>query len=70
MITTNTTTNTTSKMMKKFVEVANSSDNLDKVKSYFSQVVGEFPSQNYFKSSLKRIFKRKNLLLVTYLLMM
>lgn len=57
MITTNTTTNTTSKMMKKFVEVANSSDNLDKVKSYFSQVVGELLDEfpNYiFKDELKK----------------
>ena len=58
MITTNTITNTTSKMMKKFVEVANSSDNLDKVKSYFSQVVGElldeFPNYN-FKDELEKI---------------
>ncbi len=44
--------------MKKFVEVANSSDNLDKVKSYFSQVVGELLDEfpNYiFKDELKKI---------------
>lgn len=58
MITTYTTINATSKMMKRFVEVANSSDNLDKVKSYFSQVVGElldeFPNYN-FKDELGKI---------------
>lgn len=37
----NTTTNTTSSVMKKLVEVANSSDNLDNVKSRFLQMVGE-----------------------------
>ena len=58
MITTNTTTNTTSKMMKRFVEVANSSDNLDKVKSYFSQAVDELLDEflRYnFKDELEKI---------------
>ena len=50
--------------MKKFVEVANSSDNLDKVKSYFSQVVGElldeFPNYN-FKDELEKISSQTKL---------
>ena len=44
--------------MKRFVEVANSSDNLDKVKSYFSQAVDvlldEFLKYN-FKDELEKI---------------
>lgn len=54
----NTTTNTTSSVMKKLVEVANSSDNLDNVKSRFLQMVGElldeFPKHN-FKDELEKI---------------